>query len=102
LISWEGSITLDELKKVPCRRFVPFLWFDGNAEEAMNFYPSIFKNSKIGFVSRYGEAGPGPIGAVMSATFELEGQQFIVLNDGPQVLPGNIVPGGLQDARRGR
>ncbi|HZG13908.1 MAG TPA: VOC family protein [Candidatus Bathyarchaeia archaeon] len=61
----------------------PFLWFDGNAEEAMNFYTSIFKNSKIESVTRYGEEGPGPKGAVMSGTFQLEGQTFMALNGGP-------------------
>jgi predicted 3-demethylubiquinone-9 3-methyltransferase (glyoxalase superfamily) len=61
----------------------PFLWFDGKAEEAMNFYVSIFKNSKVGSVSRYGEGGPGPKGSVMSATFQLLGQEFIALNGGP-------------------
>jgi predicted 3-demethylubiquinone-9 3-methyltransferase (glyoxalase superfamily) len=61
----------------------PFLWFDNQAEEAMNFYVSIFKNSKVGKVARYGDAGPGPKGSVMTATFELEGQQFTVLNGGP-------------------
>jgi predicted 3-demethylubiquinone-9 3-methyltransferase (glyoxalase superfamily) len=61
----------------------PFLWFDTQAEEAMQFYCSIFKNSKIGNVSRYGEGGPGPKGSVMTASFELEGQKFTVLNGGP-------------------
>jgi predicted 3-demethylubiquinone-9 3-methyltransferase (glyoxalase superfamily) len=61
----------------------PFLWFDGKAEEAVNFYVSIFKNSKVGSVSRYGEGGPGPKGSVMSATFQLLGQEFIALNGGP-------------------
>jgi predicted 3-demethylubiquinone-9 3-methyltransferase (glyoxalase superfamily) len=61
----------------------PFLWFDNQAEEAMNFYVSIFRNSKIGKVVRYGDAGPGPKGSVMTATFELEGQQFTALNGGP-------------------
>jgi predicted 3-demethylubiquinone-9 3-methyltransferase (glyoxalase superfamily) len=61
----------------------PFLWFDGQAEEAMNFYVSIFKNSRIGKVSRYGDAGPGPKGSVMTAEFELDGQKFIALNGGP-------------------
>jgi len=60
------------------------LWFDGKAEEAMNFYTSIFKNSKIGRITRYGDAGPGPKGAVMSATFQLDGQEFMALNGGPQ------------------
>jgi predicted 3-demethylubiquinone-9 3-methyltransferase (glyoxalase superfamily) len=66
------------------QKIVPFLWFDGKAEEAMNFYTSIFMNSKIGDVTRYGKAGPGPEGTVMSATFELEGQKFYALNGGPQ------------------
>ncbi len=64
-------------------KITPFLWFDGQAEEAMNFYVSIFKNSKIGKVSRWGEAGPGPKGTVMSASFELDGQPFHALNGGP-------------------
>ena len=66
------------------QKITPFLWFDGKAEEAMNFYVSIFKNSKVGKVTRYGDAGPGPKGSVMSATFELEGQEFFALNGGPQ------------------
>ena len=66
------------------QKITPFLWFDGNAEEAMNFYTSIFKNSKIGRITRYGDAGPGPKGAVMSATFQLDGQEFMALNGGPQ------------------
>lgn len=61
----------------------PFLWFDGRAEEAMKFYVSIFKNSRTLGVTRYGEAGPGPQGTVMSATFELDGQAFMALNGGP-------------------
>ena len=66
------------------KKITPFLWFNDNAEEAMNFYVSIFKNSKIGRVTRYGDAGPGPKGTVMSATFQLEGQEFFALNGGPQ------------------
>jgi predicted 3-demethylubiquinone-9 3-methyltransferase (glyoxalase superfamily) len=66
------------------QKITPFLWFDGKAEEAMNFYVSVFKNSKIVRVSRYGEAGPGPKGTVMSATFQLDGQDFFALNGGPQ------------------
>jgi len=65
------------------QKITPFLWFDDKAEEAMNFYVSIFKNSKVGRVTRYGEAGPGPKGTVMSATFQLEGQEFFALNGGP-------------------
>jgi predicted 3-demethylubiquinone-9 3-methyltransferase (glyoxalase superfamily) len=64
-------------------KITPFLWFDNNAEEAMNFYVSIFKNSKVGTVTRYGDAGPGPKGSVMSATFQLDGQDFFALNGGP-------------------
>jgi len=66
------------------QKITPFLWFDGKAEEAMNFYVSIFKNSKVGYVTRYGEVGPGPAGTVMSATFQLDGQDFFALNGGPQ------------------
>jgi predicted 3-demethylubiquinone-9 3-methyltransferase (glyoxalase superfamily) len=62
----------------------PFLWFDGKAEEAMDFYLSIFRNAKVVDVMRTMEAGPGQPGAVMAATFELEGQRFIALNGGPQ------------------
>ena len=65
------------------QKIAPCLWFDGKAEEAMNFYTSIFKNSKVGNVTRYGEAGPGEKGSVMTATFELEGQDFLALNGGP-------------------
>ncbi len=66
------------------QKITPFLWFNNNAEEAMNHYTSIFKNSKIVGVSRYGDAGPGPKGTVITGTFEIEGQQFYVLNGGPQ------------------
>lgn len=65
------------------QKITPFLWFDNNAEEAMNFYVSIFKNSKVGRVRRYGEAGPGPKGSVMTATFQIEGHEFMALNGGP-------------------
>jgi predicted 3-demethylubiquinone-9 3-methyltransferase (glyoxalase superfamily) len=65
------------------QKISPFLWFDDQAEEAMNFYVSIFKNSKVGEVTLYGDAGPGPKGSVMTASFELEGQQFTALNGGP-------------------
>ncbi|MGH8683661.1 MAG: VOC family protein [Burkholderiales bacterium] len=66
------------------QKITPFLWFDNNAEEAINFYVSIFKNSRIVSTTRYGEAGPGPKGTVMSATFQLDGQEFFALNGGPQ------------------
>ena len=65
------------------QKITPFLWFDGKAEEAANFYVSVFKNSKIVSIMRYGEAGPGAKGSVMSATFQLDGQDFMALNGGP-------------------
>jgi predicted 3-demethylubiquinone-9 3-methyltransferase (glyoxalase superfamily) len=65
------------------QKITPFLWFDDKAEEAVNFYTSIFKNSKIETVSRYGEDSAGPGGKVMSVTFQLEGQEFMALNGGP-------------------
>jgi predicted 3-demethylubiquinone-9 3-methyltransferase (glyoxalase superfamily) len=65
------------------QKIIPFLWFDDKAEDAMNFYTSIFKNSKTGNIVRYGDAGPGPKGSVMSATFQLQGQEFYALNGGP-------------------
>ena len=65
------------------QKIAPFLWFDGKAEEALSFYTSIFKNSRVTSVMRYGEAGPGPKGSVMGASFELEGQEFMAINGGP-------------------
>jgi len=65
------------------QKITPFLWFDNQAEEAMNFYTSIFKDSKVGKVSRYGEGAPMPKGTVMIGAFEIEGQEFMVLNGGP-------------------
>ncbi len=66
------------------QKITPFLWFDGQAEEAANFYTSIFKNSKLGTVSRYGEGAHGEKGKVMTASFELEGMEFTALNGGPE------------------
>lgn len=66
------------------QKITPFLWFDTQAEEAANFYVSIFENSSIGNVSRYGDAGPGPKGSVMVISFRLEGQEFTALNGGSQ------------------
>ncbi|MDP9470780.1 MAG: VOC family protein, partial [Chloroflexota bacterium] len=66
------------------QKITPFLWFDSNAEEARNFYVSVFKNAEVLSVSRYGEAGPGPAGSVMVASFRLEGQEFLALNGGPK------------------
>jgi len=66
------------------QKVTPFLWFDNQAEEAANYYVSIFPNSKVGAISRYGESGPGPKGTVMVAEFQLDGQEFTALNGGPQ------------------
>lgn len=65
------------------QKITTFLWFDNQAEEAVKLYVSLFKNSKIGSISRYGDAGPGPKGSVMMVTFELDGQEFMALNGGP-------------------
>lgn len=65
------------------QKITPFLWFDGQAEEAAKFYTSIFKPSKITRISRYGSVGPAAKGTVMSASFQLRGQDFIALNGGP-------------------
>ncbi|WP_105428722.1 VOC family protein [Neorhizobium sp. T6_25] len=64
-------------------KIVPHLWFDNNAEEAVNFYVSVFENSRITDVSRFGDAGPGLKGSVMAMGFELEGQNFAAINGGP-------------------
>ncbi len=66
------------------QKITSFLWFDNQAEQAVNFYTSIFKNSKVGTMARYGEAGPGPVGTVMTASFQLAGQEFTALNGGPE------------------
>jgi predicted 3-demethylubiquinone-9 3-methyltransferase (glyoxalase superfamily) len=68
---------------MPNQKIPPFLWFDNQAEEAAQFYTSIFKNSKILQVSRYGDAEPGPKGSVMVVNFQLAGQEFTALNGGP-------------------
>lgn len=65
------------------QKITPFLWFDGRAEEAATFYTSLFNNSKIGKVTRYGEGAPAPKGTAMSVEFQLDGQEFIALNGGP-------------------
>jgi predicted 3-demethylubiquinone-9 3-methyltransferase (glyoxalase superfamily) len=65
------------------QKITPFLWFNDNAEEAVSFYTSIFKDSKVVHVSRYTDAGPGPVGSVMVAAFELNGQTFNAINGGP-------------------
>lgn len=66
------------------QKITPFLWFDTQAEEAANFYVSVFKNSKVGAITRYGEAGPGAKGSVMTVAFTLDGEELIALNGGPQ------------------
>jgi predicted 3-demethylubiquinone-9 3-methyltransferase (glyoxalase superfamily) len=66
------------------QKITTFLWFDNNAEEAVNFYVSVFKNSKVLSTTRYGEIGPGPKGTIMTINFQLDGQQFNALNGGPQ------------------
>ena len=65
------------------QKITPFLWFDNNAEEAVGFYTSIFKNSRIVTRSRCGDAGPGPKGSILAIAFKLEGQDFVALNGGP-------------------
>jgi predicted 3-demethylubiquinone-9 3-methyltransferase (glyoxalase superfamily) len=65
-------------------KITPNLWFDTEAEEAANFYVSVFENSRIVNVSRYGEAGPRPAGMVMTVEFELDGQRFVAINGGPE------------------
>jgi len=65
------------------QKITPFLWYDNNADEAVSLYISVFKNSKITGITRYGDAGPGPKGSVMTIAFQLEGQDFIALNGGP-------------------
>src|ERR1044071_9693025 len=65
------------------QKITPFLWFDHEAEEAARFYTSVFGNSKIHAITRYGDAGPGPKGSVMTVAFELGGQKFTALNGGP-------------------
>jgi len=63
---------------------IPFLWFDGNAEEAVDLYTSVFRDSEVLTVTRYGDAGPGPPGSVLTIEFVLRGQRFVALNGGPQ------------------
>lgn len=69
---------------IQTQKITPCLWFDGIAEEAMNHYVSIFANSKVVGMTRYGDGGPGPVGAVLMGIFQLEGQEFLALNGGPQ------------------
>jgi predicted 3-demethylubiquinone-9 3-methyltransferase (glyoxalase superfamily) len=73
------------------QKITPFLWFDNQAEEAANFYVSIFPNSSVGKISRYTDVGPGPKGSAMTVSFELEGQPFTALNGGPHFKFNNAV-----------
>jgi predicted 3-demethylubiquinone-9 3-methyltransferase (glyoxalase superfamily) len=73
-----------DLKENFMQKITPFLWYDTQAEDAAKFYTSVFKNSKLGEIARYGDAGPGPKGSVMTATFTLDGVEFVALNAGPQ------------------
>lgn len=66
------------------QKITPFLWFDNNVEEAVQFYTSVFKNTKAGSITRYGDAGPAPKGTVLTASITIEGQEFVFLNGGPQ------------------
>lgn len=76
-------MTTAQTAPAPAQKITTFLWFDDQAEEAVNFYVSIFKNSRIGDIARYGDTGPGPKGQVMTVDFQLSGQQFAALNGGP-------------------
>jgi predicted 3-demethylubiquinone-9 3-methyltransferase (glyoxalase superfamily) len=69
---------------MPSEGFTTSLWFDGQAEEAAHYYVSIFKDSKLGRVLRYNEAGPGPAGSVVTVEFEINGQKFVGINGGPE------------------
>jgi predicted 3-demethylubiquinone-9 3-methyltransferase (glyoxalase superfamily) len=73
----------DPSRSQAMQKITPFLWFDTEAEEAARFYVSLFRNSKIGQIARYGDAGPGPKGQVMTISFELDGLHFTALNGGP-------------------
>jgi predicted 3-demethylubiquinone-9 3-methyltransferase (glyoxalase superfamily) len=78
---------INKLKEIIMQKITPFLWYDDKAEEAANFYVSIFKNSKVHSTTRYEEAGAKasgrPVGSVMTVEFELDGQEFVGLNGGP-------------------
>jgi predicted 3-demethylubiquinone-9 3-methyltransferase (glyoxalase superfamily) len=80
----QTSASRDEQTGPRNQKITTFLWFDNNAEEAANFYASVFKNSKVLNITHYGEAGPGPKGSVMTVDFELDGQKFAALNGGPR------------------
>jgi predicted 3-demethylubiquinone-9 3-methyltransferase (glyoxalase superfamily) len=73
------------------QKITPWIWFDTEAEEAARFYTSVFPNSRIREITRYGTAGPRPEGTVMTVSFELEGQQFAALNGGPDFKPNEAI-----------
>ena len=75
--------TNENAEAAPAQKITPMLWFDDKAEEAANFYTSIFPNSKILSVARYGDGAPAPAGSVMTASFRIAGQEFVALNGGP-------------------
>ena len=79
-----ATIQSNETSTAPSQKITPFLWFDNQAEEAMNFYASIFKDSGIINLTRCGDVGPGPKGSVLTGTFRLAGQEFMALNGGPR------------------
>ena len=80
----QTSTSRNEQTEPRNQKIITFLWFDNNAEEAVNFYTSVFKNSKILNTTRYGDGVPGPKGSVMTIDFELDGQKIVALNGGPQ------------------
>jgi predicted 3-demethylubiquinone-9 3-methyltransferase (glyoxalase superfamily) len=80
----QTSASQDPQTEARNQKITTFLWFNDNAEEAANFYCSVFKNAKILNTTHYGDAGPGPKGSVMTVDFELDGQRFTGLNGGPQ------------------
>jgi len=86
MIHLSNSITVYKIqdRRAFMIKITPFSWFNGQAEEAAVFYTSIFKNSRIDIITRYGEAGPGPKGSVMTVSFVIAGQEFTALNGGPE------------------
>src|ERR671939_431044 len=78
-----AMMSLVRNRRVEMPKVTPFLWFDGQAEQAAKFYTSIFKNSKLGAIMRSGEAGPGPAGSALTVSFEIEGTEYTALNGGP-------------------
>jgi predicted 3-demethylubiquinone-9 3-methyltransferase (glyoxalase superfamily) len=73
------------------QKITPWLWFDSESEEAASLYTSVFKNSRIVSTSHYGDAGPRPAGSVMTVAFEIDGQEFVALNGGPEFKPNEAI-----------